>query len=75
MDIENLKRAAEIERQLTAYKTALRCLDGENVSVSVCGGRRRSFAGAILSNKGFLKDFRCLIHEHIDVLLEEAKTL
>lgn len=74
MDIENLKRAAEIERQLTAYNAALRCLDGKNVSVSVCGGRR-SFAGVILSYKGFLKDLRRLILEHIDVLLEEARTL
>ena len=73
MDIENLKRAGEIEKKLASYNTALHLLRRKDVAVSLYS--RHRYHGSILCDAGLMKDLRRLLQEHIDVLMEEAKTL
>lgn len=76
MDIENLKRASEIKAQIEVLQEA---------SDNLAFGYARIFvsrdwscdekACACITDKSILKDIRHLIDEHIEALLEEAKTL
>ena len=76
MDIENLKRAAEINERIEDYQSALKNLESDGARIWVAKDSRiNSISIVCLYEDSFLKDLRRLIDEHVAALLEESKTL
>lgn len=76
MDIENLKRAAEINEWIEDYQSALKNLESDGARIWVAKDSRiDSISIVCLYEDSFLKDLRHLIDEHVAALLEESKTL
>lgn len=76
MDLENLSRAREIARLVDDYQEACDKLDSKSARIFVSRDSRCDEVWCVcLWEESFLKDLRHLIDEHIEALLEEAKTL
>lgn len=76
MDIENLKRAAAINAQINRLQDASDKLESSTARIWVSDDSRCDKVWCVcLYEDSFLKDLRRLIDEHIEALLEEAKTL
>lgn len=75
MDLDNLKRAREIQDELDALNKASDLISEGPAAVTIFQGNGEKPDFVVLSTKGFYRILRDCIDEYIDALLEEAKTL
>lgn len=76
MDIENLKRAAEINAKINKFQSAAENLQSNNARIWVSKDGRTDAISNVCIYEGFiLGELASLIDKHIQALLEEAKTL
>ena len=74
MDIENLKRANEIQEELVSLGRASDIISEGRATVTIFHGKD-SDDYVVLASEGFCRALRDCIDQFITVLLEEAKTL